>query len=164
MAIIDLEDLSGSIELVAFPECYDQHIAMWEIDKIVEVTAKVDKRGEQTQLICESASDQIEALAAPPPPTNYINLRLPISDDHWGDVRLMQRVNTLLKTFEGDDEVIVTLVANAREVQLRSRTLRVEWSTSLQAELEEILGAGAVYRIEGEHRSSITAPIAAVAD
>jgi DNA polymerase-3 subunit alpha len=163
MAIIEFEDLSGSIELVAFPDSYEQHMAMWEIDKIVEVTAKVDRRGEQTQLICEAATDQFETLVAPPMPSNYVNLRLPLSEDHWGDVRLMQRVNALLKEFEGDDEVVVTLVSPVREVQLRSRTLRVDWSDALQTELEGLLGTGAVRRFEGESAVS-PAPIAAVAD
>ena len=164
MAIIEFEDLSGSIELVAFPDSYEKHLAMWEIDKILEVTAKVDRRGEQTQLICESATDQLEALAAPPPPSNYVNLRLPLSEDHWGDVRLMQRVNALLKEFEGDDEVVVTLVAPAREVKLRSRTLRVEWTDALQSELEGLLGRGSVYRIEREENQRSATLVAAVAD
>jgi DNA polymerase-3 subunit alpha len=164
MAIIEFEDLSGSIELVAFPDSYEQNMAMWEIDKILEVTAKVDRRGEQTQLICESATDQFEMIAAPPMPTNYVNLRLPLSEDHWGDVRLMQRVNALLRDFEGDDEVVVTLVSPSREVQLRSRTLRVDWTDSLQTELEELLGVGSVRRFEGEQILRRPTPIAAVAD
>ncbi|CAN5483339.1 DNA polymerase III subunit alpha [soil metagenome] len=164
MAIIEFEDLSGSIELVAFPDSYEQYMAMWEIDKILEITAKVDRRGEQTQLICESATDQFEMLAAPPLPTNYVNLRLPLSEDHWGDVRLMQRVNSLLREFEGDDEVVVTLVSPSREVQLRSRTLRVDWTDSLQTELEGLLGEGAVRRFEGEQILRRPTPIAAFAD
>jgi DNA polymerase-3 subunit alpha len=164
MAIVEFEDLSGSIELVAFPESYDQYVAMWEIDKILEVTAKVDRRGEQTQLICESATDQFEMLASPPPPSNYVNLRLPLSEDHWGDVRLMQRINGLLKEFEGDDEVIVTLVSPSREVRLRSRTLRVDWNDALRKELEGLLGQDAVYRIQGDRQPPQSIPVAAVAD
>jgi len=163
MAIVEFEDLSGSIELVAFPDSYEQYMAMWEIDKILEVTAKVDRRGEQLQLICESATDQIETLAAAPPPSSYINLRLPISENHWEDVDLMRKVNVLLKQYDGDDSVMITLVTDGSEVQLRSRSLRVDWNDALQTELESLLGSGSVRRFDGAALQAETR-IAAVAD
>jgi DNA polymerase-3 subunit alpha len=161
MAIVEFEDLSGSIELVAFPDSYEQYMAMWEIDKILEVTAKVDRRGEQLQLICESATDQIETLAAAPPPSSYINLRLPISENHWEDVDLMRKVNVLLKQYDGDDSVMITLVTDGSEVRLRSRTLRVDWNDALQTELESLLGSGSVRRFDTLEAGS---RVAAVAD
>jgi DNA polymerase-3 subunit alpha len=149
MAILDIEDLTGTVSLVAFPECYEQHPGMWEPDKILDIRAKVDRRGgEQVQLICDSATDELKGIEAPPPPRDMVNLRLPISDDHWGDVRLMQRIDQLLQANEGDSIVVVTLVAGEQELKLKSRSRRVDWSETLQTEVEGLLGAGSIIHIE----------------
>ncbi len=149
MAILDIEDLTGTVSLVAFPECYEKHQGLWETDKILDIRAKVDRRGgEQVQLICDSATDEIEGVEAPLPPQDMVNLRLPLSDDHWGDVRLMQRIDELLKANEGDSIVLVTLVAGDQEMRLRSRSRRVDWSEILQTEIEGLLGAGSIIHIE----------------
>ena len=145
MAIIELEDLTGTIELVAFPDTYDANITMWEPDKIVEVSAKVDRRGEQLQLICEMVTDKLRTKTEAPL-VRSVNLRLPLSEDYHSDVRLMQRVDELLKVYEGDDEVLLTLVNGVTEVQLKSRTRRVEWSDRLEGDLVVLLGEGAVKR------------------
>jgi DNA polymerase-3 subunit alpha len=148
MAILDIEDLTGTVSLVAFPECYEQNVGMWETDKILDLRAKVDRRGgEQVQLICDSATDQIENLAPVAAPQDLVNLRLSLSDDHWGDVRLMQRIDELLKANEGDSIVVVTLVAGEQELKLLSRSRRVDWSDTLQTEIEGLLGTGSIKHI-----------------
>ncbi len=144
MAIIELEDLTGTIELVAFPDTYDANLAMWEPDKIVEVMAKVDRRSDKPQLICESVTDQLRILGVAAPPPCSVNLRLPLSEDYHNDVRLMQRVDELLKIYEGDDEVVVTLVNGISEIRLKSRSRRVEWSDQLEGDLTVLLGKGSV--------------------
>ena len=144
MAIVELEDLTGTIELVAFPETYDANLAMWEPDKILEVTAKVDRRSDKLQLICEAVTDQLRQLGVAAPPPCSVNLRLPLSEDYHNDVRLMQRVDELLKVYEGDDEVVVTLVNGTSEIRLKSRSRRVEWSDRLEGDLTILLGEGSV--------------------
>src|SRR5690606_31947644 len=62
MAVLDFEDMTGTIELVAFPETYQTYQDAWEVDNVIEVEAKVDRRGEQLQLICERVFDTIDAL------------------------------------------------------------------------------------------------------
>lgn len=74
MAIIDLEDLTGNIELVAFPETYDNNSIHFEIDRILDVSAKIDRRNEQLQLICESVTDDLSALGVETLPTRTIHL------------------------------------------------------------------------------------------
>ena len=68
MAIIDFEDLTGNIELVAFPDIFEQFAELWKPDQIIEIFAKLDKRGEQLQLICESGSKEITAITTEPAP------------------------------------------------------------------------------------------------
>lgn len=140
MAIVDLEDLTGNIELVAFPDCYEQHADLWEVDRIIETVAKVDRRGEQLQLICDRASDEITPLARPTP-RRAVHLSLPASPDVWDDIRLMQTVDDILKRFEGDDDVIIHIPTAAEPVALRSRTRRVEWGEQLEGALRQVLGS-----------------------
>ncbi|MEZ4531502.1 MAG: hypothetical protein R2855_10800 [Thermomicrobiales bacterium] len=39
--------MTGTIELVAFPETYQTFQDAWEVDNVIEVEAKVDLRGEK---------------------------------------------------------------------------------------------------------------------
>jgi DNA polymerase-3 subunit alpha len=139
MAVIDFEDLTGSIELVAFPDCYDQHTELWQPDVIVEVSAKVDRRGEQVQLICETATTEIKQ--APRRKTRRaVHLRLPVSSNLEQDIRLMQDVFEILRLFEGDDEIVIDVPTATGFVALRSRSRRVEWNERLHDALSRVLG------------------------
>jgi DNA polymerase-3 subunit alpha len=148
MAVIELEDLSGSIELVAFPECYEQLSEYWEADKILEVTAKVDRRGDQLQLICETATDDISLKPKPAGPQRSVHVKLPFSSDVWGDIRIMQQVDEILKRYDGEDAVFFHVPTTERVITLRSRTLKIEWSDALARELSGVVGRDGV-RIEG---------------
>ena len=55
MAAVVLEDMHGSIEIVAFPKTYEATQEVWKEDNIVVVEGKVDARGDRLQIICESA-------------------------------------------------------------------------------------------------------------
>jgi DNA polymerase-3 subunit alpha len=139
MAIIDFEDLTGNIELVAFPETFEQFAELWEPDQIIEIFAKLDKRGEQLQLICESGSKEITAIVATPAPVRTVHLTMPSSDDVWSDIRLMQQIDAILNRFEGEDQVVIHLGDVAKPVSLKSRKHRIEWSRGLEEALREIL-------------------------
>ncbi|HKG25834.1 MAG TPA: DNA polymerase III subunit alpha, partial [Thermomicrobiales bacterium] len=143
MAVIDLEDLTGNIELVAFPDCYEQHAELWEPDLIVEVTAKVDRRSEQLQLICETASTEIKQ-APRRKPRRAVHVCLPVSRNVEQDIRLMQDVFEILTHFEGDDEFVISVPTSRGQVALRSRSRGVEWNDSLQDALKRVLGPHAV--------------------
>jgi DNA polymerase-3 subunit alpha len=53
MAILQLEDLTGSTEAVVFPKTFDKVKHLLEKDKRLMVWGKIDRRDEQTQLIIE---------------------------------------------------------------------------------------------------------------
>ncbi|MGH2534015.1 MAG: DNA polymerase III subunit alpha [Thermomicrobiales bacterium] len=153
MAVVELEDLTGSIELVAFPDCFERHAELWEIDSILEVVAKVDRRGEQLQLVCETVSQDISLKPKLPTPRRTIHLRLPLTTDVWHDIRLMQSIDEILKRHEGDDWVVIHLQTAATPVALRSRSRRIEWSDDLVGELGGVIGADGV-KLEDERIAS----------
>jgi DNA polymerase-3 subunit alpha len=141
MAVIDFEDLTGNIELVAFPDCYESFASNFEADQILDVVAKVDRRNEQLQLICESVTPDLTALGGQEPqPRATLHVRLHVSDDVWADITVMQELDRVLGEFAGDDDVIVHVPTMARTVALRSRKHRVECGESLERALAGLSG------------------------
>ncbi len=150
MAYVELEDLTGNIELVLFPDAFESHADKLETDAIVEALARVDRRGEKLQLVCESVSFDVSAKNEPPPPNRVVHLQIPVSADVWDDIRIMQAIDAILKRHEGDDGVVIHIPSGPNQVLLRSRTRRIEWSPELEQELSEILGISRInFEIEG---------------
>ncbi|MBN1485851.1 MAG: DNA polymerase III subunit alpha [Chloroflexia bacterium] len=55
MAVVNLEDLDGSIDMVIFPRVYEESQSLWMEDRVVLVEAQVDQRNDRLQLICNQA-------------------------------------------------------------------------------------------------------------
>jgi DNA polymerase-3 subunit alpha len=140
MAVIDLEDLTGNIDLVAFPDCFESIGSQFEVDAILEVTAKIDRRNEQLQLICESATADLSAIGEEPVPCRTVHVYVPTSEDVWADIRLMQEIDQLLGQFDGDDEVVIHVPFNGHRIALLSRKHRVDWCDRLGEALSDLLG------------------------
>ncbi|HMQ31202.1 MAG TPA: DNA polymerase III subunit alpha [Chloroflexaceae bacterium] len=66
MLVANLEDLTGTIELVVFPKTLAKCGDCLRDDAAVKVTAKVDNRRDATQLVVDAA-ETVEPSAAPPP-------------------------------------------------------------------------------------------------
>ena len=72
MVVAQLEDLHGSVEVVAFPRTYAQLPEVWREDAVLIVQGKVDTRDDRGQIIADSAEEwsQPEGATAPAsPPT-----------------------------------------------------------------------------------------------
>jgi DNA polymerase-3 subunit alpha len=149
MAYVELEDLTGNIELVLFPDAFEQHTESLGNDKIVEASARIDRRGEKLQLVCESLSFDVTAKSTAPAPKRAVHLEIPVSQDVWDDIRLMQAIDAVLQRHEGGDGVVLHIPLGPNRVQLRSRTRRIEWSPELAEELSGLLGSN---RINFEER------------
>ncbi|MDI7275888.1 MAG: DNA polymerase III subunit alpha, partial [Anaerolineae bacterium] len=57
MAFVQVEDLSGSLEVVVFPRIFEETRELWTEDRLVVVKGKVDVRDERPALICEAARE-----------------------------------------------------------------------------------------------------------
>ena len=66
MAIVTLEDLQGSLEVVVFPRLYEQTAATWADGSILLVAGRVDHRGEEVSLLADLAVDWDAAVARGP--------------------------------------------------------------------------------------------------
>lgn len=151
MAVMEVEDLTGTIEVVAFPDSYEQHAELIQEDSVLEFHAKVDERGEKLQLILESLSSELPIAHVAEPPQPTVTIRLQSSDDLWQDIRRMQAIDDVLRRNEGDQRVQIELAIGDERHVFASRSRRVEWGVELTDELSGVIGEfGKVDLVEPE--------------
>ena len=148
MAIIELEDMTGSIEVVFFPNSYEESQEHLEIDNPIRVNAKLEKRNDSLQLVSQSVSalDLSEPEEPEPIRFNEVLVNLPVSHDVDADVDLMRRLRNVLQEFPGEDRLMLKLPNNGHDVVLRS-SLRIDWCRDVELALTELLGENSV-RVE----------------
>ena len=57
MAVVTLEDLQGTLEVVVFPRTYEQTLGQWREGAILLVAGRVDHRGEEASLLADAVWD-----------------------------------------------------------------------------------------------------------
>jgi DNA polymerase-3 subunit alpha len=57
MAVVTLEDLQGTVEVVVFPRTYEQTLGQWREGAILLVAGRVDHRGEEASLLSDAVWD-----------------------------------------------------------------------------------------------------------
>jgi DNA polymerase-3 subunit alpha len=62
MGFIQLEDVQGVFECVAFPKTWKQTQALWQKDKIVLVRGKVDGASRTPKILLDSATDNLQVI------------------------------------------------------------------------------------------------------
>lgn len=66
MAIVTMEDLQGSIEVVVFPRLFETTGTAWREGAILLVSGRVDHKGEDISLLADMVADWDDAAAAGP--------------------------------------------------------------------------------------------------
>ncbi len=147
MGIIALEDMSGAVELVAFPECFEKQSHFFVEDEILKIVAKVELRHDAVQLVCESAEAFVQIdRGARRQRRAILHLTLTPSGEQWRDIEQLNAVRETLRPFDGDEPVLLHIVSGAG-----ARTFRPEgWGVSFCADLEQglasLLGPAAIRR------------------
>ena len=59
MAFVQLEDLHGSIDVVVFPQTWERTRELWEMDRILIVTGKVNAGNQDLSLICDAVQTDV---------------------------------------------------------------------------------------------------------
>jgi DNA polymerase III subunit alpha len=149
MAIVEVEDLTGTIETVAFPDTFEQCSEQLEPDAILVLTGKIDERGDNRQLILESVNSSLPEFNLKPKQRPTVLIELPRSGDYWADVAIMQQVDEVLRRHEGDADVVLLIPGETGLKRLRSRSRQIYWSPEVVDALHEVVGAGKVW-LDGE--------------
>lgn len=143
MAIGEIEDLGGSIEVVFFPNTYDQFRDSIEIDRIIRVRAKLEQSDDRgAKLIAQTLEPFDGTTFAPPPETLVVK----VTDAQVGDADAMKRLRDIVSTHPGDDMIVLRVNGNddGRVRRIPLPTTVDAQASGLHAELLELFGAGSV--------------------
>ena len=145
MAVVEIEDLTGTIEAVAFPDTYERCASMLEPDAVAVFAGKVDERGESRQIILEEISDSLPQVSGPRGTEETVMIELVRTGDYWVDVERMQQLDETLKRYEGDRPVVLLVPGVEGVRRIRSRSRRLTWSGEAQEALRELAGVKRVW-------------------
>jgi len=150
MVFVNLEDLRGNIEVIVFPSVYEKTRELWQEDKILVVKGRVDTRGREPKVICESVQDYL-LISRPvdedkylPARPRHLHITIPRTGDQQQDRERLARVHSLLQSYEGSDHFSLYLVSDERQVQLDFPNATTRYCPAMEEALSEILGAGAI--------------------
>ena len=147
MAVVQIEDLSGRIEMVMYPEVFAKFGATLNIDDIVTVSARTDFRNDELQLIADQVSTDVERVEEPIA-IRTIVLAPPRTSDFWESIELLQRLDEILAGHEGNDQIVLDVTINGIRTQIRSRKHLVEWSDVLGEEIAAQIGSERITVVE----------------
>src|SRR5215218_8952601 len=97
MAVVILEDLTGRVDLVLFPEAFDRFGESLREGLILDVRGRLERRGEALQIVCESLSAELPTAAPDVYDPDTIVIRFRPADDSWAEIKAMQEVDAVLK-------------------------------------------------------------------
>jgi DNA polymerase-3 subunit alpha len=136
MIFFQLEDLEGSVEVVAFPRTVNEHGHAIVEDAVVIVSGHLDQRGDEVKVMAREVKE------------------LEIRDDSMVRLRtaassltpeMVARLKTILSNHPGPAPVYLNMTGEQGVKVLKlSDAHRVEPRTALFAELKELLGPSAI--------------------
>jgi DNA polymerase-3 subunit alpha len=134
MAVFQLEDLRGAVEIMVFPKTMTEHGHKLEDDAIVIVRGRVDRK-EDTLRIMAMEVERFEPVA------ETVSVLIDLSRSAVND-DVLRKVKGVLADHPGDSEVVLRL-SDRQRVRLPDE-LAVDASNGLVAELRVLLGANSV--------------------
>jgi len=153
MAFVTLEDLQGVCDVVVFPRVWKQTKHLWQPERILVVSGKVDAgRRDEPNLLCSWAKtpDEVAVAAAPTrarktAPPRTVRVTLTRSGEQTRDMQKLYQVHSLLAGNRGQDRFIIRLVGSTNgSVELTFPNETTHYCPELARELAAIVGAEAV--------------------
>jgi DNA polymerase-3 subunit alpha len=142
MAVFTLEDAVGGVEVVVFPEAYQRAAALIETGTLVLVRGKLERDDETVRILASeiAALDSVRERIAR---EVAIHLKKPADRD------MLQTLGEIFSRHRGDRRVSFEVETGEPPHRLRvkvdiSSQIRVKPSSTLIAEVEELVGAGSV--------------------
>ena len=133
MAVFQLEDLQGSVEVTVFPRTYEHIGHALAADLVVTVKARLDTRDDQAKLIALEVTPCDDLSESPP-------LRLKVAPHVLSDHRVRDLKDILVR-FPGDSPVFLHM---GQQVVRLPDAWSVELSGGLVGELRTMFGAACI--------------------
>ena len=137
-AIVTVEDLEGSLEVLFFAKAYTQYALTLVEDRIVTIRGRVDHRDEQVRF----SAVEMGSLDVSSGPVGPLMISLPISQC---TPPIVERVKEILRSHPGKREVHLHIEDSGKSTTMKIDAL-VTSSPSLSADLKSILGPDCLVR------------------
>ncbi len=131
MAFGEIEDDSGSVNIVVFPTIYDETRKFWEEDKLVFIEGKVDDRDNNLNLLVGSV-ELIENVKEPD--TKIRRIKIPRGTEK----SVLREISNLLRENPGDDRVKI-VVPNNGGPKIIDVPFTVDYSKKLDSKIDKLL-------------------------
>ena len=140
MAVFELEDLQGKIEVVMFPKKLEQFAELVEVDKVLFVKGKVDCQRENPNILCEeliSIADMANKFAA------RVSIELLTVDT---SPEKIECIRELCRSHRGKSPVHVNVQTTGgyRIVAVADKTINVRADLDFCDKMEKVVGRGKV--------------------
>jgi DNA polymerase-3 subunit alpha len=140
MAILNLEDLSGAVEVVVFPDLYKSahHLLLTDTPLIIAGQLDKSEQGNKIKAVRLHLLTEVKKRG-----TTRLDIRFNATGLTQDD---LLKVKEILLRYQGNIPVFLRLQNSSRKESLISlgREIRVNPSEQLISEIESVLGAGAV--------------------
>lgn len=144
MAILTVEDLAGSIEVVVYPRPYAQSRLALRVDEVVVVKGRSRENGEETKIIGEEISTLDSQLEG--------ELHLKIKS---AASPMLDQVQIIMSSFKGNSPVFLHF-EDEKKVIKAGEEFYVELSGPMTERLEELLGKA---RVKVKRKNSVLQPV-----
>ncbi|MEX1280300.1 MAG: DNA polymerase III subunit alpha [Acidimicrobiia bacterium] len=135
MVFFALEDLQGSVEVLAFPRTAEEYGPLVAEDAVLLVRGRIDNRGDEVKVVAQSiVVPKLDAGAA---------VRIEVPATHLTKEKV-GRLQAVLGNHPGSSDVLLHVASDGGHKVVRLNGFRVEPRSDLFAEIRELFGAGAV--------------------
>jgi DNA polymerase-3 subunit alpha len=168
-AIAVIEDVSGQVEVIAWPQVYSQTEEFWQEGSELIVKGKVRVRDDEITVICDSVSyyeppgENEELVPAPEPATakapadkpaatppvekHRLIINIKQTADKDSDIERLNKIMGALKEYPGRDEVKLNIVNGGEAIPLRFPNIQSAYCPELKQRLVALVGEEG-FRIE----------------
>jgi len=137
-AFIQVEDLKGNIEVIAFSKTYDQYLGLIQVDNIVQIKGKLDRRSGSPKILADSF-ERIENLREEHQSRLELMLHLKTPDLSNED---LEQMASLFQQHQGNTQISLRVYSKEAKgpIKMNMRKYVVEPNNELLGGLRDILG------------------------
>lgn len=157
-ATVSMEDISGRLEVMVWPNVYEKTLDYWQEGNILEIKGRVRMRDERVQFVCDGARPYNQetapvetpapvlekhngvAAASASPTKQHLVVNLRQTENVDQDLADLNRLIGIFKEYPGQDEVSLRVINGTTITRLKLPAQFINYSPELHRRLADIVG------------------------
>ena len=135
---------SGQVEVTVFPRLYEQTADLWQDDRVLLITGKVELRDDQPKIIADSAEVFEVTEEELSRQKHLLRITLTRSGKDTVDIIAVQDAYRAIQRYSGGDRYELVVRNGSWMARLEPKDNHIGYCPELHAELEKHLGPGSV--------------------